>query len=153
MRSTRKNINFKEFPKGFPKTTESIGTQQKIERTQTVNKQECLLLLSQIEAHINHHTWEGQFETENYLTDEEMRNYLPTFHLPEAEGIFGDTVYLPVDWMDNDTESLDYKEVGARYLEVYELLRDKASQEMEALSWDEVTTESEMHRDYWKSAI
>lgn len=119
-----------------------------------MNKQECLVLLSEIEKLINSHVWEGQCETETYLNEEEMRDYLPTFSLPEAEGIFDNVVYLPVGWMDDeDTETSDYKEVANRYLEVYDLLKVKASQEMESMAIEQASEESAMNRDYWSSVL
>lgn len=120
----------------------------------TMNKQECLDHLDEVENAIKSHEWEGLCETENLLTATEMRDYLPTFNLPESEGIFGTTVYLPIGWLEGETsDSLDYQEVANRYYDVYDLLRDLASQEMEAMSNDEASLDAQMHRDYWSSVV
>jgi hypothetical protein len=119
-----------------------------------MNKQQCLDHLDLVEKTINDHVWEGLCETDNLLTHSEMKDYLPSFNLPEPEGMFDTTVYLPVGWMeDQPSDSLDYQEVANRYEEVYELLRDMASQEMEALSREEAEEEIQRNRDYYRSVL
>lgn len=119
-----------------------------------MNKQECLQHLNLVEENINNHVWEGLCETDESLTHSEMKDYLSSFDLPEAEGIFLDALYLPVDWMEDEpVDSLDYQEVANRYRDVYELLRDFASQEMEAMSREEAAEESARNREYYRSVL